>query len=51
MTDVQVVVLATPSVLSVIFVLLGILINTSRLGDLRSHIDSRFDDMRDTWRG
>ncbi|HUA83536.1 MAG TPA: hypothetical protein VMB85_06715 [Bryobacteraceae bacterium] len=46
-------------------VLIGILINNSRLGDvtnriadvnsrindLRSHMDARFDDMRDMWRG
>jgi hypothetical protein len=38
-------------------VLIGILINNSRLTDLRSHIDSRFnamdkrfDDAKDTWR-
>ena len=31
-------------------VLVGILINNSRLGDVRSHLDDRFDDMRDTWR-
>jgi hypothetical protein len=31
-------------------VLVGILINNSRLNDLRSHIDARFDDMRETWR-
>jgi hypothetical protein len=55
-------------VLSVVVVLVGILINNSRLGDLnarmsdlrselrgniselRSHMDNRFDDMRDTWR-
>jgi hypothetical protein len=36
----------------------GILINNSRMGDmnvriseLRSHMDNRFDDMRDMWRG
>ena len=36
--------------------LVGILINNSRLGDvnarigdLRTHMDSRFDDMRATW--
>jgi hypothetical protein len=51
MTDIQVLMLATPSVLSVIAVLLGILINNSRLSDLRSHMDNRFDDMRDMWRG
>jgi len=39
-----------PSVLSVVAVLIGILINNSRLGDLRSHIDNRFDDARETWR-
>jgi len=31
-------------------VLVGILINNSRLGDLRAHFDSRFDDMREMWR-
>jgi len=31
-------------------VLAGILINNSRLNELRSHIDARFDDMRETWR-
>jgi len=38
-------------------VMIGILVNNSRLSDLRSHIDSRFDavdhrfdDMRDMWR-
>jgi hypothetical protein len=65
MTDTQLLILALPSVLSVIAVLVGILINNSRLGDmnarisdinariseLRSHMDARFDDMRDMWRG
>jgi len=31
-------------------VLVGILINNSRLGDLRAHFDARLDDMRDMWR-
>jgi hypothetical protein len=38
-------------------VLVGILINNSRLSDLRSHmdtcfanVDKRFDDMKETWR-
>lgn len=38
-------------------VLVGILINNSRLsdvnsriGELRAHVDSRFDDMKETWR-
>jgi hypothetical protein len=64
MTDTQMLILALPSVLSVVVVLIGILINNSRLGDvntrlselratiseLRSHMDNRFDDARDTWR-
>jgi hypothetical protein len=39
-------------------VLVGILINNSRLSDLRGHMDARFnvvggrfDEMRDLWRG
>lgn len=32
-----------------IAVLIGILVNNSRLSDLRVHIDARFDDMRATW--
>ena len=31
-------------------VLVGILINNSRLGDMRAHIDARFDGMKDMWR-
>ena len=31
-------------------VMVGILINNSRLSDLRSHMDNRFDDMKETWR-
>jgi hypothetical protein len=57
MTDIQIAIIALPSVLSIVAVLVGILINNSRLGDtnsriseLRSHMDNRFDDMRDTWR-
>ncbi len=57
MTNTQILILSLPSVLSVVAVLIGILINNSRLGDvnarisdLRSHMDNRFDDMRDTWR-
>ena len=57
MTDTQMLILALPSVLSVVMVLVGILINNSRLADtnarisvLRSHMDNRFDDMRDMWR-
>jgi hypothetical protein len=50
MTDIQILTIALASVPSVVAVLVGILINNSRLGDLRSHMDNRFDDMRDTWR-
>jgi hypothetical protein len=31
-------------------VLVGILVNNSRLNDLRGHMDARFADMRETWR-
>jgi hypothetical protein len=31
-------------------VLVGMLVNNSRLNDLRGHMDARFDDMRETWR-
>jgi hypothetical protein len=31
-------------------VLVGILINNSRLTDMRAHFDARFDDMKDMWR-
>jgi len=52
----QILSLALATVPTVITVLIGILINNSRLGDvnariadLRSHMDSRFDDMRAVW--
>jgi hypothetical protein len=42
---------------TMIVVLVGILINNSRLndlnsrlGELRTHVDTRFDDMKETWR-
>jgi hypothetical protein len=48
--------IALASVPTMLTVLVGILINNSRLGDvnsriddLRSHMDSRFDEMRSTW--
>jgi hypothetical protein len=31
-------------------VLTGILINNSRLSDLRAHMDARFDDICESWR-
>jgi cell division protein FtsL len=52
----QILSIAVASLPTMLTVLIGILINNSRLGDvnsriddLRSHIDSRFDDMRSTW--
>jgi hypothetical protein len=52
----QILSLALATVPTMLTVLIGILINNSRLsdvnariGDLRSHMDSRFDDMRATW--
>ena len=48
--------LALATVPTMLTVLIGILINNSRLGDvnsrindLRGHMDSRFDEMRATW--
>jgi hypothetical protein len=48
--------LALATVPTMLTVLIGILINNSRLGDvnsrindLRSHMDSRFDEMRSNW--
>lgn len=43
MTDTQILTIALASVPSVIAVLVGILINNSRLTDLRSYMDSRFN--------
>ena len=52
----QILSLALASLPTILTVLMGILINNSRLGelnsridDLRSHMDSRFDEMRSTW--
>jgi hypothetical protein len=41
--------IALASFPTMLTVLVGILINNSRLSDLRSHMDARFDDMRVTW--
>ena len=48
--------LALATVPTMLTVLIGILINNSRLGDvnsrindLRTHMDSRFDEMRSSW--
>jgi hypothetical protein len=50
MTDTQVLTIALATVPTMLAVLVGILVNNSRLSDLRSHVDVRFDEMRDTWR-
>jgi hypothetical protein len=64
MTDQQILTIALASVPTMLAVLMGILINNSRLtdvntriGELRSHMDARFNDvdrrfeeMRDIWR-
>ena len=50
MTDTQLLTVALASVPTILAVLVGILVNNSRLSDLRSHVDVRFDEMRATWR-
>ena len=60
MNESQILPIALASVPTMLTVLIGILINNSRLSDidrrlnariddLRSHMDARFDDMRATW--
>ena len=56
MNESQILPIALASFPTMLTVLIGILINNSRLGDvnsriddLRSHMDVRFDDMRTTW--
>jgi hypothetical protein len=53
----QILPIALASVPTMLTVLVGILINNSRLsdmntriGELRSHMDSRFEEMKDLWR-
>lgn len=50
MNDVQILTIALAAVPTMLAVLVGILINNSRLTDLRVHVDGRFDEMRDLWR-
>ena len=45
MTDTQILTIALASGPTVVAVLIGILINNSRLGDLRGHMDARFADV------
>lgn len=46
----QILTIALAALPNVLAVLAGILINSSRLSDLRAHMDIRFDEMRDLWR-
>ena len=57
MTDTQALILALPSVLSVVASIVGIRMSIAQLEDLnmriselRSHMDDRFDQTRDAWR-
>lgn len=64
MSDTQLLTIALAAAPTMLTVLIGILINNARLSEmntrlgdtntriaeLRVHMDSRFDDMRDTWR-
>jgi len=50
MSDTQLLTIALAAVPNMLAVLAGILINNSRLTDLRAHVDTRFDEMRDLWR-
>ncbi len=49
MKEGQILPIMLASVPTMLTVLIGILINNSRLSDLRSHVDKRFDDMRVMW--
>jgi len=50
MNDAQILTIPLATAPTMLTVLIGILINNARLSDLRSHMDARFDDMRETWR-
>jgi hypothetical protein len=50
MTDTQILTIALATVPNVLAVLVGILINNTRLTDLRAHIDQRFEEMKELWR-
>ena len=57
MSDPQLLTIALAAAPTMLAVLVGILINNSRLNDtnsriadLRLHVDTRFDEMRDLWR-
>ena len=50
MNDTQLLTIALASVPATVAVLVGILVNNARLSDLRSHLDVRFEEMKDLWR-
>ena len=50
MDNSQILTIALAAVPNMLAVLAGILINNSRLSDLRSHMDIRFNEMPDLWR-
>ena len=50
MDNSQIRTIALAAVPNMLAVLAGILINNSRLSDLGSHMDIRFNEMRDLWR-
>lgn len=50
MDNSQIVTIALAAVPNMLAVLAGILINNSRISDLRAHMDVRFDEMRNLWR-
>jgi hypothetical protein len=50
MSDTQLLTIALAAVPTMLAVLVGILVNNARLTDLRAHVDTRFDEMRDLWR-
>jgi len=46
----QILTIALASVPATVAVLIEILVNNARLTDLRSHLDVRFEEMKDLWR-
>ena len=57
LNDTQILTVVLASAPATITVLVGILVNNARLGDLRSHLDTRFnaldvrfEEMKDLWR-
>jgi hypothetical protein len=57
MSDTQILTIVLATVPNILAILAGVLINNSRMSDLRGYmdvrfnqVDRRFDDMKDTWR-